>query len=107
MTRGILSTCYAIPTTKQPRAAYLDALSKVYQGSRFVAVVEHAPDTAHLRGSNRVHVSAFVDERTGRVIAFGAIDNLVKGAAGQALQALNVVLGWPEDLGLSASGIFP
>ncbi len=107
MIRGIVSTCYARPTAKRPRAAYLDALRETYRDQPFVAVVDHPPDSAHLTGSNRVHVSAFVDERTGRVIAISAIDNLVKGAAGQAIQCLNVALGFPETEGLDAVGIFP
>jgi N-acetyl-gamma-glutamyl-phosphate reductase len=108
MTRGILSTCYGTPTDeKRPREAYLDALRKAYANEPFVAVVDKAPDTAHVRGSNRVHVSAWVDARAKRVIAVGAIDNLVKGAAGQALQCLNVRMGWPETEGLEGAGIFP
>jgi len=62
--------------------------------------VDRPPDTAHLRGSNRVHVSAWLDARTHRVIVMSAIDNLVKGAAGQAVQNLNLTLGWPQTTGL-------
>ena len=106
--RGILSTCYAAPTDPTlPRAAYLDALRASYGREAFVHVVDRPPDTAHVRGSNRVHVGAWLDERAGRVVAMGAIDNLVKGAAGQAVQALNAVMGWPEELGLQAAALFP
>jgi len=111
MIRGILATCYAQPTPTggpaRPRAAYLDALRAAYAHEPFVSVVERPPDTAHVRGSNRVHVSAFVDARAGRVIAIGAIDNLVKGAAGQAVQCLNAIAGWPETEGLDTTAIFP
>jgi N-acetyl-gamma-glutamyl-phosphate reductase len=107
MVRGIVSTCYALPTAKRARPAYLDLLRAAYENEPFVTVVDHPPDSAHLAGSNRVHVSAFVDERSGRVIAIGAIDNLVKGAAGQAVQALNAQMGWPETDGLGAVGVFP
>jgi len=108
MTRGILATCYALPADPSlPRAAYLDALRARYAGERFVAVVEQPPDTAHVRGGNRVHVGAWLDARAGRVIAMAAIDNLVKGAAGQALQAMNAALGFPEWTGLDAVGPFP
>ena len=108
MSRGILSTCYATPTDGSlPRAAYLDALGARYAGERFVHVVEHPPDTAHVRGGNRVHVGAWVDARAGRVVVMGAIDNLVKGAAGQAVQAMNAVLGWPESTGVDGAGVFP
>jgi N-acetyl-gamma-glutamyl-phosphate reductase len=75
----------------------------------FVSVVDadQLPDTAHVRGSNRAHVGAWLDKRTGRVIAMGAIDNLVKGASGQAVQCMNIALGLPETAGLEASPIFP
>jgi N-acetyl-gamma-glutamyl-phosphate reductase len=108
MARGILATCYALPTdTHRPASAYVDELRRAYEGEPFVTVVDHPPDTAHLRGSNRVHVAAWHDARTGRVIVCGAIDNLVKGAAGQAVQCLNVMRGWDETAGLDAVGIFP
>jgi N-acetyl-gamma-glutamyl-phosphate reductase len=108
MSRGILSNGYATPTDPaRPAAAYQDALRDAYRGEAFVAVVDKPPDTAFVRGSNRVHVAAFYDPRARRVIAMGAIDNLVKGAAGQALQCLNAVMGWPETEGLDQVGIFP
>jgi N-acetyl-gamma-glutamyl-phosphate reductase len=108
MSRGILSTCYGTPTDeKRTRANYLAALREAYAGEPFVSVVERAPDTAHVRGSNRAHVSVFVDARARRVIAVGAIDNLVKGASGQAVQCLNVRFGLPETDGLDGVGLFP
>lgn len=108
MTRGILSTGYARPTdATRPASAYADELRRAYANEPFVSVVDHPPDTAHLRGSNRVQVAAYWDARTRRVVVFGAIDNLVKGAAGQAVQCLNVMQGWPETLGLDGAGIFP
>jgi len=108
MSRGILSTCYATPTDgERPRAAYLEALRARYDGEAFVHVVEHPPDTAHLRGGNAVHVGAWVDARARKVVVMGAIDNLVKGAAGQAVQAMNAVLGLPEPTGLGGAGVFP
>lgn len=108
MTRGILSTCYAAPEGELlPREAYLDALRAAYASEPFVTVIDRPPDTAFVRGSNRAHVSAFVDRRARRVIAIGAIDNLVKGASGQALQCLNAVMGWPETTGLEGVAVFP
>ena len=108
MSRGILSTCYAVPVDESaPRSAYLEALRARYQGERFVHVVERPPDTSHVRGSNRVHVSAWIDTRSKRVVAMGAIDNLVKGAAGQAVQAMNAAFGFEEMMGVDAIGIFP
>ncbi len=108
MSRGLLSTCYATPSdAARPASTYQEALRDAYRDQPFVAVVDTPPDTAFVRGSNRVHVGAFYDARARRVIAMGAIDNLVKGAAGQALQCLNAVMGWPETTGLESAGIFP
>jgi N-acetyl-gamma-glutamyl-phosphate reductase len=108
MARGILATAYAVPTdAARPASAYLDALARAYEREPFVTVVEAAPDTAHVRGSNRVQVAAWYDARTSRVIVMAAIDNLVKGAAGQAVQCLNVMRGWDETAGLDAVGVFP
>jgi N-acetyl-gamma-glutamyl-phosphate reductase len=108
MARGILATTYAVPTDpSRPAAAYADELRRAYAHEPFVTVVDHPPDTAHVRGANRVQVAAFYDARTGRVITMAAIDNLVKGAAGQAVQCLNVMRGWPETAGLDAAGLFP
>src|SRR5262249_16740393 len=107
-----LSTCYAAPAvtdgTPEARLRRLrEALRARYEGERFVQVVEHPPDTAHVRGSNRVHVGVWLDARAGRVIAMGPIANLVQGAAGQAVQAMNAVFGWPEPTGVDAAGVFP
>ena len=73
----------------------------------FVEVVAEPPQTRWVVGSNRALVTAFLDERTGTIIAQGAIDNLVKGAAGQAVQAANLALGFPETAGLPVSGWMP
>jgi N-acetyl-gamma-glutamyl-phosphate reductase len=108
MIRGIVSTCYATPTDeKRTRADYLAAMRATYANEPFVTVLDRPPDTAHVRGSNRVHVSVFHDPRANRVIAVGAIDNLVKGASGQAVQCLNALAGWPETEGLGSVGVFP
>jgi N-acetyl-gamma-glutamyl-phosphate reductase len=108
MIRGILSTAYALPTdANRPAAAYVDALRRAYTDEPFVTVVDHPPDTTHVRGCNRVQIGAWYDARAGRVIVCGVIDNLVKGAAGQAVQCLNVLRGWPETTALEATGLFP
>jgi N-acetyl-gamma-glutamyl-phosphate reductase len=110
MTRGILSCVYATPTdTSRPASAYRDALAALYADEPFVDVLPEGalPDTAHVRGSNRVHVQAIYDARARRVLAMAVIDNLVKGASGQAVQCLNVMRGWPETLGLAAAPMFP
>jgi N-acetyl-gamma-glutamyl-phosphate reductase len=106
MNRGILATCYARPT-----AGYiddpLDVLAKAYSSEPFVVVSERSPSTKATLGSNTAHLTARFDERTGWVVAICAIDNLVKGAAGQAIQCANAVMGWPETTGLPLAGLVP
>jgi len=107
MTRGILAACHVRPTRsvgqRELDALYVDA----YEGEPFVHLVTQPPATKHVLGSNgcRIHVRA--DERTGRVLAIGVIDNLVKGAAGQAVQAFNAVHGLPETAGLEQLPLAP
>lgn len=110
MNRGILATCYA----RHGRAVQasdagdvLDILAKAYANSPFVVVSEHAPSTKATLGSNCAHVTARVDERTGWVVAICALDNLGKGASGQAVQCANIALGLPETAGLTAVGVYP
>lgn len=110
MSRGILACVYAAPTDPaRPASAYREALLAAYADEPFVSVLPDGalPDTAHVRGSNRAHVQVVFDPRSRRVLALSAIDNLVKGASGQAVQCLNVVRGWPETLGLEAAPMFP
>jgi len=83
------------PTREDVVGLFEDA----YGGERFVEVASEPPHTSHVRGTNRARVYATVDEG-GRVLAFAAIDNLWKGAAGQAVQDLNLMLGLPEEEGL-------
>jgi N-acetyl-gamma-glutamyl-phosphate reductase len=110
MSRGLLACVYAAPTdADRPASAYRDAVVAAYAGEPFVTVLPEGalPDTAHVRGSNRAHVNVFWDARTRRVLAMCAIDNLVKGASGQAVQCLNALLGFPETTGLGGVGLFP
>ncbi|CAN5776588.1 N-acetyl-gamma-glutamyl-phosphate reductase [soil metagenome] len=107
MTRGILSACHVRPSRPVSQAE-LDALYRdVYADEPFVTVMAAPPSTKHVLGSNhcRVHVSA--DERTGRVLAIGVIDNLVKGAAGQAIQAFDLAFDLPETAGLEQLPLAP
>ncbi len=100
MTRGILSACH-VRTTRPVTQDELDGLyAAAYGGEAFVTVVPGPPATKHVLGSNEFRVWARLDERTGRVLAIGVLDNLVKGAAGQAIQAFNVLHGLPEPAGL-------
>ena len=89
-----------------------DALTiydKYYQNEYFVRVLEPGlpPETRWVEGSNYVDVNVKVDERTHRVIMMGAMDNLVKGAAGQAVQNMNLLFGLPETEGLLMPPVFP
>ena len=109
MVRGILATCYARPvagTTLTTEAA-MAALHDAYDAEPFVVVTDAPPSTKATMGSNAAHVSARVDPRTGWVITLCALDNLVKGASGQAIQCANAALGLPETTGLPIAGVYP
>lgn len=108
MTRGILATCYARPSGDGSSEGVLrDALEEHYADHPFVVVTGEPPSTKSTLGSNTAHVSVRADPRTGWVVALCALDNLVKGAAGQALQAWNLAAGLPETTGLPLAGTYP
>ncbi|MBE5915633.1 MAG: N-acetyl-gamma-glutamyl-phosphate reductase [Pseudobutyrivibrio ruminis] len=113
MNRGILVTEYAklikkdgkLPTKEEIMKAYHD----MYDEEFFVRVLNYGecPETKWVEGSNFVDVSCMIDERTGRVVMMGALDNLVKGAAGQAIQNMNIIFGLEEKMGLDFAPMFP
>ena len=109
MNRGILATAYASlkkdVTYEEVKAIY----DKYYADEKFVRVLEkdQCPETKWVEGSNYVDIGFKIDERTGRIIMMGAIDNLVKGAAGQAVQNMNLLFGLPESEGLELVPMFP
>jgi N-acetyl-gamma-glutamyl-phosphate reductase len=113
MVRGILATCYARPSVPvgTPGAltteAALEILHRAYDHEPFVVVTDEAPSTKATTGSNCAHVTARVDGRTGWVVALAALDNLVKGASGQAVQCANLALGLAEPTGLPVAGVYP
>jgi N-acetyl-gamma-glutamyl-phosphate reductase len=107
MTRGILATCYARPRGTTSTAALLEVLTAFYADSPFVWVSDASPSTKATLGSNAAHLTARYDERTGWVMALGALDNLVKGASGQAVQCANLMLGLDETAGLTTTGLWP
>jgi len=107
MNRGILATCYGRATAAASPTAVLDCLHDAYDAEPFVVVTDGSPSTKAALGSNVAHVTARYDERTGTVVAIGAIDNLVKGTAGQALQCVNLLAGLPEVTGLPIAGVYP
>jgi N-acetyl-gamma-glutamyl-phosphate reductase len=112
-TRGILTTCYTSPSPGKVSAGqkgeeeikqlYLD----FYKDEPFIKVVESPPHTKHTWGNNLCLIHPTIDHRTGRLIVISCIDNLVKGAAGQAIQNMNLMLGFPEVTGLEALAIYP
>jgi N-acetyl-gamma-glutamyl-phosphate reductase len=104
MNRGILATCYG---TAKGWCNPLETLRAAYADEPFIHVSERAPSTKWTLGSNAVHLTARYDERTGRVLAIAALDNLVKGAAGQMIQCANLMLGLDETEGLSRVGVWP
>ena len=107
MNRGILATCYARPTAATSTGEVLDLLARAYCDEPFVVVSERSPSTKATFGSNSVHMTARADPRTGWVIVIAALDNLVKGASGQAVQCANLALGIDETAGLATAGLYP
>ncbi len=128
MVRGILATCYARPTTavadswatatssasggqasggQASGGQALRVLHEAYGSEPFVVVTESTPHTKATAGANTAHLTARFDERTGWLVVLCAIDNLVKGAAGNAIQCANLALGLPETQGLPVSGLMP
>ncbi len=109
MVRGILATCYARPAagTTPTTDSVLAALHDAYDSEPFVVVRDDPPSTKATAGANAAHVTARVDPRTGWVVSFCALDNLVKGASGQAIQCANAALGLAETTGLPIAGVYP
>jgi N-acetyl-gamma-glutamyl-phosphate reductase len=105
MNRGILATVYARPAVAGPDP--LATLASAYAGEPFVVVSERSPSTKATLGSNCAHLTARHDPRTGWVVALAALDNLTKGAAGQAVQCANLALGLDETAGLPLAGLYP
>jgi len=105
--RGILATCYGTAAREMDAQEPLEVLRAAYAGEPFVHVGEAPPATKWVLGSNAVHLAARYDPRTSRVLAIAAIDNLVKGAAGQMIQCANLMLGLPETAGLPVCGVYP
>jgi len=107
MTRGILAACHVRPTRPLTSPELRELYDQAYRDEPFVEVSDTPVATGQTLGSNfcRVHVS--FDERTGRILAIGVEDNLVKGAAGQAVQAFNIVFGLPEITGLEQLPLAP
>lgn len=107
MNRGIIATCYGRPAKPTTTEEAMAALAEFYVDEPFMVVSDRPPSTKATLGSNAVHLSARVDPRTGLVMTMAALDNLMKGASGMAIQNGNLALGLPETAGLSAIGVYP
>lgn len=109
MTRGILSTIYATLRDSRTTADLLDLYKDYYKNEYFIRIhpTGQFPQTKWVYGSNFCDIGLTVDARTGRVIVVSAIDNLVKGASGQAVQNMNIMFGLPEKTGLDFAPVFP
>lgn len=109
MNRGILSTIYVRGEGGKPPEELHAILAKVYAGEPFVHILPfgEVPQTRHVRGSNMTFIGVARDRKPGRAIIISALDNLTKGASGQAVQNMNLMLGFPETLGLEQVALFP
>ena len=107
MTRGILITAYVDLTSDIKEEEIFDLYKDFYKDSKFVEVVEEVPQTKWSKNTNMAYISVRKDERTNKLIIISVIDNLVKGAAGQGIQNMNIMFGIPEDTGLGDLAVLP
>lgn len=107
MSRGISATCHARCEERISTDDALELLAGYYAEEPFVSVLDRPPSTKATLGSNCAHLTARVDDRNGRLVVLCAIDNLVKGASGQAIQCANLICGLEETSGLPVTGVYP
>ncbi len=108
MNRGILSTAYCKLKTEIKLPELRALYREFYKGERFIRLYEDiVPNPRYIKGSNFCDIGVYADQRAGWVVTVAAVDNLVKGAAGQAIQAMNLMMGIPEETGLTAPGSYP
>ena len=113
MTRGILATCYArlkdsvLPTEEAGIKRLDEIYHDFYEEHFFVRLTDEPPATKQTLGNNDCRVYPTIDRTTGRLIVIACIDNLVKGAAGQAVQNMNLMFGMPEQMGLEQLALYP
>lgn len=107
MTRGIHATCYAPLAREVSKAEINDVYGEFYNGAPFTRFVDSPPHTKHTLGNNMCLVHAAIDERNGMLVAIGVLDNLVKGAAGQAIENMNLMLGLDQAAGLVLPAVYP
>jgi N-acetyl-gamma-glutamyl-phosphate reductase len=104
--RGILTTIY-LPLKRKMTQDQLEEVVDEYSSEFFIRLIDHAPNLRDVRGSNFCDIAVFATPRGSTAILISAIDNLVKGASGQAIHNMNIMMGWDEQLGLTAPPIFP
>ncbi len=109
MDRGILSTIYARPTRKWTTAQLLKAYKKFYKNEKFIKILPEGswPATKQVRGTNNCLISVLYDARTERIVITAALDNLTKGASGQAVQCFNLMFGFAEEMALTQTALIP
>ena len=108
MNRGILSTAYCKLKTEIKLPELRALYREFYKGERFIRLYEDiVPNPRYIKGSNFCDIGVYADQRAGWVVTVAAVHNLVKGAAGQAIQAMNLMMGLPEETGLTAPGSYP
>lgn len=107
MNRGILSTCYCSLIEQKNTEEILSIYKEFYKDDYFVKVLNGLPETRWVKGSNLCHIGLKVDSRTNRIVVVSAIDNLIKGAAGQAVQNMNIMFGIKETKGLDFISMAP
>merc|ERR1711991_551595 len=109
MARGIFETIYVKSSAGKTATDLKRILLETYENEPFITILDGSavPQTRHVRGSNHVFINVIQDRIPGRAIIVSAIDNLVKGASGQAIQNMNLKLGYPETTGLTGAPVFP
>ncbi len=107
MTRGILSSCYTKTTVDITTKKLVDRYREFYRDAHFVRIVDRPPQTKHTWGSNYCVIHPYFDARTNRIVVISCIDNLVKGAAGQAVQNMNLIMGFDEATGIDTTPLYP
>ncbi|MBZ0179214.1 MAG: N-acetyl-gamma-glutamyl-phosphate reductase [Melioribacteraceae bacterium] len=105
--RGILTSAYLIPTKKITEETVLNIYKEFYNDSYFIRIVDETPEVKNVRGTNFVDIYPTYDERTNTILVFSAIDNLVKGASGEAIQNMNLMFGLKEETGLNQIPLKP
>ena len=105
--RGILTSVYGIPVGKVDENEVTEVYKKYYDEEYFIRLIDSAPEIKFVRGTNFVDIKVYYDDRTNNIMAFSAIDNLVKGAAGQAVQNMNLMLGFDENMALDLIPVMP